>query len=98
MFLRIIFFSATTPRALEEGKRMWNSELAPLLKQQKGFCKAYRAAAYDEPGGVMVQLWESKADEEAWRSLPEYQRIVGKLETLLPELRIERDFVVDKEL
>jgi heme-degrading monooxygenase HmoA len=97
MIIRIIFFS-TTPDALAKGKKIWDDEMAPLLKKQKGFYKAFRADAQDEPGGVVVQLWESKKDEEAWRSSPEYQGVARKLEPHIPELRIERDFVVDKEV
>jgi heme-degrading monooxygenase HmoA len=98
MIIRIIFFS-TTPDDLEKGKRIWDEEMAPLLKQQKGFLKAYRADAQDEPGGgVMVQLWESKGDEEAWRSNPEYKKVIQKVEFFIPELRLERDFEVDREV
>ena len=98
MIIRIIFFS-TTPDALEQGKKIWDSEMAPVLKQQKGFYKAYRADATDEPGGgVMVQLWESKEDEEVWRSSAEYKKIIAKVEALIPQLSIERDFEVDKEV
>jgi quinol monooxygenase YgiN len=98
MIIRIIFFS-TTPDDLEKGKKIWDEEMAPLLKKQKGFVKAYRAMAQDEPGGgVMVQLWENKEDEETWRSNSEYQTIIRKVETFIPELRLERDFEVDKEV
>jgi len=98
MNIRIIFFS-TTPEALEQGKKIWDAEMAPLLKQQKGFLKAYRADATDEPGGgVMVQIWESKRDEDAWRSSEEYKKIIAKVEAHIPQLSIERDFEVDKEV
>jgi heme-degrading monooxygenase HmoA len=97
MILRIGFYS-TTPDALKKGKKIWDDEMAPLLAKQKGFYKAFRASADDEPGGIMVQLWETKKDEEAWRATPEYKGVFSKLEALIPELRIERDFVVDKEL
>lgn len=98
MIIRIIFFS-TTPEALKQGKNIWDAEMAPLLKQQKGFLKAYRADATDEPGGgVMVQLWESKSDEEIWRSSAEYKKIITKVEALIPQLSIERDFEVDREV
>ena len=98
MIIRIIFFS-TIPADLEKGKKIWDEEMAPLLKKQKGFRKAFRALAQDEPGGgVMVQLWENKEDEEAWRSNPEYQKVISRVETFIPELRLERDFEVDMEL
>ncbi|MBI4763721.1 MAG: hypothetical protein HY787_03855 [Deltaproteobacteria bacterium] len=54
MIIRIIFFS-TTPDDLEKGKKIWDEEMSPLIKTQKGFHKAFRAMAQDEPGGgVMV--------------------------------------------
>lgn len=98
MIARIIFFS-TNPQDLEKGKKIWDEEMAPLLKKQKGFKKAYRAVALDEPGGgVVIQLWESKKDEDMWRSSPEFKEVTRKLEPLIPELRIERDFEVGNEI
>jgi heme-degrading monooxygenase HmoA len=97
MILRVIFFS-TTPDALTKGKKIWDEEMAPLLKKQKGFYKAFRADAKDEAGGVVVQVWETKKDEEVWRISPDYEKVARKLEPLIPELRIERDFEVEKEV
>ena len=98
MIIRIIFFS-TGPDDLQKGKKIWDEEMAPLLKAQKGFLKAFRALAQDEPGGgVMVQFWESKEAEDSWRSNPKYQEVIRKVEAFIPELRLERDFQVDKEL
>ena len=98
MIIRIIFFS-TTPDELAKGKKIWDEEMAPLFKKQKGFYKAFRAKAQDEPGGgVMVQLWETKKDEEVWRINPDYEKIARRVEPLIPELRIERDFEVEKEI
>jgi heme-degrading monooxygenase HmoA len=98
MIIRIIFFS-TTPEDLVKGKKIWDEEMVPLIKQQKGFLKAFRADAQDEPGGgVVVQLWESKEDEDVWRSNSKYQEVILKVENFIPQLRLERDFVVDKEV
>lgn len=97
MIVRIVFFSAG-PDAFQKGVRIWDQEMPPLLKQQKGFIKAFRADAHDEGGGVVIQLWENKKDEEAWRKSPDYERVARKIEPLIPELRIERDFVVEKEV
>jgi heme-degrading monooxygenase HmoA len=98
MIARIIFYS-TDPDKIENGKKIWDNEMAPALKKQKGFCKAYRADAPDEPGGgVVIQIWESKKDEDAWRSSPAYEEIASRLGPLIPELRIERDFEVRKEV
>jgi len=97
MIVRIIFFS-TSPDAFEKGKKIWDNEMAPLLKKQKGFCKAFRADALDEPGGVVIQFWESKKEEDAWRSSAEFQEVYRKLEPLIPELRVERDFEVGNQV
>jgi heme-degrading monooxygenase HmoA len=98
MIIRIIFFS-TTPEDLVKGKAIWDNEMIPLMKKQKGFHKVFRADAQDEPGGgVVVQFWESKEDEDVWRSNPEYKEIIQKVERFIPELRLERDFIVDREV
>jgi heme-degrading monooxygenase HmoA len=97
MIVRIVFFSAS-PDAFQKGIRIWDEEMPALLKKQKGFIKAYRADAKDEPGGVVIQLWENKKDEEAWRSSPDFQGVARKVGSVLPELSIERDFEVVKEV
>jgi heme-degrading monooxygenase HmoA len=97
MIVKIGFFSSN-PGDLEKGINLWESDMVPLLKKQQGFRKAYIATALDEPGGLIVQIWESKKDEDAWRSSPEYLGVLQKLQPLIPELRIERDFVLSKEV
>lgn len=97
MIVKIGFFSSS-PGDLEKGIGIWESEMVPLLKARQGFRKAYIAKALDEPGGLIVQIWESKKDEESWRSSPEYLGVYQKIQPLIPELRIERDFVLDKEV
>jgi len=100
MIARIHFFSANNRDDRESGKKIWDNEMAPLLQKQKGFYKAFRADALDEAdaGGVVLMFWESKQDEAAFRSNPEFLTVYRKLEPLIPELRIERDFEVGKEV
>ena len=98
MIVKIGFFSSGTTEELENGKRIWENEMVPLLKKQKGFRKAFRATALDEPGGAMIQFWDSDKDEAAWRSGPEYLTVYRKMEPFIPELRIERDFELDLEI
>lgn len=97
MIVKIGFFSSN-PGDLESGIGLWETDMVPLLKKQKGFRKAYIATAQDEPGGLVVQVWDCREDEETWRSSGDYLRVLEKLKPLIPELRIERDFVLYKEV
>lgn len=97
MIVKIGFFSSSA-EDLEKGKNLWDEEMVPLLKKQKGFRKAYRAISLDEPGGAMIQFWESRIEEEEWRSTPDYQHVSRRLQVFIPELRIERDFELDREI
>ncbi len=93
-----ISFIQTDADKFEEGKKIWDNELAPLLKKQKGFYKAFRADTRDEPGGVLIEFWESREVDEAWRSSQEYKELARKLRPLVSELPIERDFQVGKQI
>lgn len=98
MIVKIGFFSSN-PGDLEKGIQLWEAEMVPLLKKQQGFRKAYIATALDdEPGGLIFQIWETKENEDAWRSSPGYQGVLQKIQPLIPELRIGRDFVLVKEV
>ncbi|MBI4333099.1 MAG: antibiotic biosynthesis monooxygenase [Chloroflexi bacterium] len=97
MIVRISFIH-TDAQKYEEGKKIWDKELAPLLKKQKGFLKAYRADARDEPGGVVIQFWDTREAEEVWRSSLESREVARKLKPLAPELPIDRDFVVKNQV
>ena len=97
MIVKIGFFSSS-PGDLEKGIDLWEKEMVPLLKKHKGFRKAYVAKALDEPGGLIFQVWESKEDETSWRSSPEYLGVLQKIQPLIPELRIDRDFELVKEV
>jgi len=97
MIVKIGFFSSN-PGDMEKGIDLWEKEMVPHLKKRQGFRKAYISTTLDEPGGLIVQIWESRKDEEAWRSSPEYLGVLQKLQPLIPELRIEREFVLVKEV
>ena len=96
MIVRIIFIQAE-PGKFEEGTRMWDNEVAPLLKKQKGFHRAFRAEARDEPGGLVIEFWESSEAEEAWRMSEEYKELARRLRPLVAELPIDRPFELGKE-
>lgn len=97
MIVRISFIQ-TEPDKYEEGKKIWDNELATLVKKQKGFYKAFRADARDEPGGVTIEFWESSEAEEAWRTSTEYKELARRLRPLVSELPIDRPFEVGNQI
>jgi heme-degrading monooxygenase HmoA len=97
MIVRISFIQ-TDAGKYEEGTRIWDNELAPLLEKQKGFRRAFRAETRDEPGGVILEFWENSEAEKKWRESREYKELARRLRPLVSELPIDRPFVVGNEV
>lgn len=63
MFARIVTFTGATD--IDAGVRYLRDEVAPLLREQKGFRGV--AASADRSGGVLdvLSLWDTEADRDA---------------------------------
>ena len=97
MIVRVTFYQ-TEAGKLDEGGKMWDTEVAPLLKKQKGFQKAFRVEDRDEPGGLVIVFWDNREAEEAWRNSKEHEELSPKLHTLITELVVNRPFELVKEV
>lgn len=85
MIMRLSFV-VTRPDKLKEMRTLWNNEIGPTLKKQKGFIEAIRTESLDDPGfGATIQLWESKDDVEAWHSKERYKEFLEILKPLTLE-------------
>ena len=97
MIARVVFIQPK-PGGKEEGARLWDSEVAPLLEKQKGFYRAFRMEDRDSPEGLVVEFWESSEAEETWRNSQERKELSRKLYATASELKINRPFELVKEL
>jgi heme-degrading monooxygenase HmoA len=64
------------PSATAEAERVWKTECAPLMIQQKG-CLSEKLLRGHEPGEfISYSEWESEADIERYRSSDAHKEIV----------------------
>jgi heme-degrading monooxygenase HmoA len=97
MIARVVFLQAK-PGKKEEGARLWDNEVAPLLQKQKGFYRAFRVEDPDSPEGLVVEFWESNEAEETWRKSKEREELSRKLHATVSELKVNRPFELVKEI
>jgi heme-degrading monooxygenase HmoA len=53
----------------------WDNKIAPTLKKQKGFCRAFRCLNQNDGEGIVIEFWENSELEEAWRQSEECKEI-----------------------
>lgn len=97
MIARIMFLQAKPDRH-EEGAKMWDEEVAPILKKQKGFLRAFRVQDHESPEGIVIEFWESREAENAWRDTRDHEELVSKLRPLANELPLDRPFDLVNEI
>jgi heme-degrading monooxygenase HmoA len=70
------------PSAIGEAERVWKTECAPLMIQQKG-CLSEKLLRGHDPGEfISYSEWESEADIERYRNSDAHKEIVGHARAL----------------
>lgn len=95
MFARMVEAPAKAGKR-NEVMAILNKELAPILKQQKGFVDFVGLASDTSPAdGITLTFWASKDDAEKFYGSQEYKTILGtKITPLLGKMTI-RTFNVE---
>ena len=79
MFARLTFISVQ-PESIEEVKRIYNEELAPVVKSQKGNVGAWLLEPTDSTDDfISLTEWISEAEANAYESSGTYRELVDKL-------------------
>lgn len=68
---------------IEEAVGVYRDVVAPLLKKQPGFKTFYMLRGSDPTKYVVVGLWDSKANSEAWENSEAYQGMRDKAGTFI---------------
>jgi heme-degrading monooxygenase HmoA len=67
------------PGKIEEAVGLCRDVGAAVVKKQQGFKAVYYLRGSDPNKLVVVGLWETKANSEAWQNSEDYQEWRGKL-------------------
>ena len=83
MFLRLTSFKLL-PDKIQEAKQLFNSEVMPVVRQQKGNINILLLEPTDMTDDfISLSQWESKADADAYDNAGTYRELVKKLEGFL---------------
>jgi heme-degrading monooxygenase HmoA len=67
------------PHKVDEGQRLWEEQIIPAMKKQKGFKNVFVLGDSKTHKVITVSIWESVADAEAWEKCVEQNTLKGKL-------------------
>ena len=82
MFARLTSFSIL-PEKLEDAKRIYNEEVIPVVRQQKGNIGVWLLEpTRSENDYISLTEWTSEADANAYHSGGTYQMLVDKLKDM----------------
>ena len=79
MYVRLTYLNFL-PGKTEEAKRIYNSELAPVVKKQKGNLDCRMLLPVDNADDfISMTVWDSKEDADAYQASGVYKQLVDKI-------------------
>lgn len=90
MFVRLTFCKFL-PERINEARKVYNEEVIPAIRKQKGLLNIRFLEPTDKVGDyISITEWNTKEDADLYESTGLYKKLVGKLEpffTKPPELK-----------
>jgi heme-degrading monooxygenase HmoA len=90
MFVRLTFCKFL-PEKINEARKIYNEEIMPALRKQKGLLHVRFLEPTDKSGDyISITEWSTKADAELYDASGLYKKLVNKLEAYFikqPELK-----------
>ncbi len=68
---------------VDEGIRLVQVSIVPILKEQKGFKGQLLLTQRDTGKAISINLWETEGDLTAFETSPLYRELMGKLAGVL---------------
>ena len=79
MFVRLTFCKFI-PQTIDEAKRIYNQDIVPIVKAQKGNLNVHMLEPVDKADDyVSITEWATQADADAYHSSGTYKKLVGML-------------------
>jgi heme-degrading monooxygenase HmoA len=92
MVVRLTRFSLS-PEKAAEAKRIYQQEVVPEIKKQKGNTNVMLLEPTDGSNEyISVTVWEDKSDAEAYESSGKYKQMVDKIKGLITDQPILRTY------
>ena len=85
MVVRLTRFNLSPERA-EEAKKIYQQEVVPEVKKQKGYANVMLLEPTDGSNEyISVTAWENKADADAYESSGKYKELVDKIKGMITD-------------
>ncbi len=79
MYVRLTYLKFL-PGKVEEAKRIYNSELVPVVKKQKGNLDCKMLEPIDNADDyISMTVWDSKEDADAYQASGVYRQLVDRV-------------------
>ena len=79
MYVRLTYINFL-PGKVEEAKKIYNGELVPAVKKQKGNLDCRMLEPVDRTDDyISMTVWETKADSDAYHSSGVYKKMVDRV-------------------
>ena len=80
MFVRLTYLGFL-PGKVEQAKRIYNDELVPIVKQQKGNLDCRMLEPVDSTDDyISMTVWDSKEDADAYQASGTYKQLVDRIQ------------------
>lgn len=97
MFARQTFIKVQ-PEKVEELKKIFDSEIAPVLKAQPGNVDLFLLEPTNKNDEyVSVSMWESKADADKYEKSGKFAELSGKVKPILTKPLEVKTYEIKKE-
>jgi len=79
MWVRLTF-AKIQPDKMDEFRKIYNEEVVPIIKAQKGNVDVFMMESVDEEGeGISLTSWDSKEDGDRYEASGTYGELVNKV-------------------
>lgn len=97
MYIRLTYFKVA-PEKLAEVKKIYNKEVVPVVKKQKGNLGIYLMEPVDKADDLIsITEWKSKNDADAYAA-SKYNDLVKKVESFFTKTPVLKIYNVEKTM
>ena len=96
MYVRLTYL-AFLPGKVEEAKKIYNDEIVPIVKKQKGNLDCRMLEPLDKSDDyISMTVWDNKEDADAYHVSGVYKQMVNKVQGLYSKNPVLKVFVTEK--
>lgn len=95
MFVRFTYLYFTADKRAD-AKAVYNSEIAPVIRKQKGNKQVLLLEAPgDSQEFISYSLWEDEADVKAFEASADYAPVIARIKEMVSEPPVQKYYVAE---